>query len=40
MTVSELKDNDGNDPGEGPKNLVEGNYKKQKEEKKEDKKDK
>jgi hypothetical protein len=40
MTVSDLKDNDGNDPGEGPKNLVEGEYKKQKEEKKEDKKDK
>jgi len=40
MTVSDLKDNDGNDPGEGPKNLVEGEYKKQKEAKKEDKKDK
>jgi hypothetical protein len=40
MTISDLKDNDGNDAGEGPKNLVEGAYKKQKEEKKEDKKDK
>jgi len=40
MTVSDLKDNDGNDPGENPKQLVEGEYKKQKEEKKEEKKDK
>jgi hypothetical protein len=43
MSVSDLKDKDGNDPGEGPRSLVEGDYKKEKdkkEEKKEEKKDK
>ena len=43
MTISDLKDKDGNDPGDGPKSLVEGDYKKEKEkkeEKKEEKKDK
>jgi hypothetical protein len=33
MTVTDLKDKDGNDPGEGPKSLVEGDYKKEKEKK-------
>jgi hypothetical protein len=39
MTISDLKGNNGEDPGDGPKSLVEGEYKKAKE-KKEDKKDK
>ena len=37
MTVSDLKDKDGNDPGEGPKSLVEGDYKKEKDKKEEKK---
>ena len=40
LTISELKGNDGNDADEGAKQLVEGEYKKVKEEKKEEKKDK
>ena len=40
MTVSDLKDKDGNDPGEGPKSLVEGDYKKEKDKKEEKKEEK
>jgi len=40
MTISDLKDKDGNDPGDGPKSLVEGEYKKEKDKKEEKKEEK
>jgi len=40
MTLSDLKGNDGNDAGDDAKNLVEGEYKKQKDKKDEKGKDK
>ena len=40
LTISELKGNDGNEAGGEAKNLVEGEYKKEKEKNKEEKKDK
>jgi len=40
MTISELKNNEGADAEEGPKQLVEGDYKKQKEKKEEKKEEK
>jgi hypothetical protein len=40
MTISDLKDKDGNDPGDGPRSLVEGDYKKEKDKKEEKKEEK